>query len=135
MLLVKPPSPFVKKAIMKNLILLLSLLVFSLNVNAQSVYSKEKTKKIKKQEYRYCAKLKDGLLVMMEGDKELTREVVLANGTRIRPDASITKPDGSVIILEDGECVDESGNIFPAVAKSKAKNKTLKGSDKIPPQK
>jgi len=120
---------------MKKLILLASFCIFTLCGIAQSPAAKGETKKSVKQEYKYCAKLKDGLVVMMEGDRELTMEIVLANGTRIKPNATVTKPDGTVIILEDGECIDEAGNVFPAHAKVPAKDKTGKGNGKVPQQK
>jgi hypothetical protein len=84
--------------------------------------------------HRYCAKLKDGILVMMEDDHEMTVDVTLPNGTQVKTDGSVTRPEGTVVILEEGECVDEGGNISPAPGgKLKSKNQPGKKEDEMVP--
>jgi hypothetical protein len=58
---------------------------------------------------RYCAKLRDGKLVVMHEGSVLTGDVTLKNGTQIKIDGSIVKQDGGTIVLKDGECVDKNG--------------------------
>jgi hypothetical protein len=58
---------------------------------------------------RYCAKLRDGKLVVMHEGSVLTGDVTLKNGTQIKIDGSIVKQDGETIVLKDGECVDKDG--------------------------
>lgn len=58
---------------------------------------------------QYCAKLRDGKLVMMHDGIMLTADVTLQNGTQIKVDGTIVKPDGGTIALKDGECVDKDG--------------------------
>lgn len=58
---------------------------------------------------QYCAKLRDGKLVIMHDGILLTADVTLKNGTQIKVDGTIVKPDGGTIALKDGECVDKDG--------------------------
>lgn len=58
---------------------------------------------------QYCAKLKQGRLVVVEGKREINSDVVLENGNIIRTYGSILKTDGSITVLRDGECVDSQG--------------------------
>jgi hypothetical protein len=58
---------------------------------------------------QYCAKLRDGKLVMMHDGIIMTADVTLQNGTQIKMDGSIIKQDGETIVLKDGECVDKNG--------------------------
>jgi hypothetical protein len=58
---------------------------------------------------QYCAKLRDGKLVVMYAGNILTGDVTLKNGTQIKIDGSVVKPDGETIALKDGECVDKDG--------------------------
>lgn len=78
---------------------------------------------------QYCAKMKDGILVMVSEQKEITQEIILANGTIIKPDGNIIRKDGTSIILEDEECVDSEGN----KVKAKAKDKTEMEEEWRPP--
>jgi ribosomal protein S4E len=113
---------------------LFAVSVANAQVSANAV-TKEKEKN--GQIHRYCAKLKDGVLVMMEDDHEMTMDVTLANGTQVKTDGSVTRTDGTVVILEEGECVDETGNISPAPGtKMKSKNQVgKKEDDMVPPGK
>ena len=70
---------------------------------------------------KYCAKLRDGKLVVMHEGAVLTGDVTLQNGTQIKTDGSIVKQDGQTIVLKEGECVDKSG-----VSETKPKKKMRK---------
>src|ERR1043166_7595829 len=58
---------------------------------------------------KYCAKMKDGKLVVMHEGAAITADVTLANGTIIHPDGSVMKKDGSKMMLKEGECLDKGG--------------------------
>lgn len=58
---------------------------------------------------RYCAKLRDGKLIIMYEGTVVTGDVTLENGTQIKTDGSVVKPDGETIVLKDGECIDKKG--------------------------
>jgi hypothetical protein len=57
---------------------------------------------------QYCAKLRDGKLVMMHDDILLTGDVTLKNGTQIKVDGTIVKPDGGTIALKAREKTEET---------------------------
>ena len=58
---------------------------------------------------KYCAKLKDGKLVVMHDGTIVTEEVKLNDGSKIQPDGSVIDKDGVKRFLKDGECIDKSG--------------------------
>ncbi|MGZ4156571.1 MAG: DUF6799 domain-containing protein, partial [Bacteroidia bacterium] len=60
----------------------------------------------------FCAKLKDGIIVVMKEGTIITTEIMLDNGTRIEPDGSLIKKDGRIQMLKDGDCVDKDGKII-----------------------
>ena len=63
------------------------------------------------QSQNYCAKLKDGVIVVMYQDNPITSDVLLDNGSVVKPDGTIVTKDGNKINLKDGECIDKSGAI------------------------
>lgn len=60
---------------------------------------------------KYCAKMKDGMLVVMHQGNTLTTDVTLDNGTMIKTDGTVIKKDGSRMMMKEGECVNKSGKI------------------------
>jgi hypothetical protein len=107
--------------------------LFTVSVASAQVSANAVNKGKKEQIHRYCAKLKDGILIMMEDDHEMTMDVTLANGTQVKTDGSVTRPEGTVVILEEGECVDEGGNISPAPGRTKSKSQVGKKEDEMVP--
>jgi uncharacterized protein YdeI (BOF family) len=105
---------------MKKIIILITFCIFSLNAMAQD---DSKVQKPNQTNVKYCAKLKDGKIMVVQNKNELTIDVTLANGTTVKTDGTIIKTDGSQIILKNGECIDNSGNLI-----------NPKGTDKIPPK-
>jgi hypothetical protein len=75
---------------------------------------------------KYCAKMKDGKMVVMKGDTEVMNDVTLANGTKIKKDGTVIKKDGSMMVLKEGECVDKDGKM----PEMKSKTKEKKGEKK-----
>lgn len=84
---------------------------------------------------RYCAKLKDGRVVMVSGQREISNDITLANGTKIKTEGPVVeKKDGTTKTLKEGECVDAQGNIVKAKADDKFKKEDdkMKKDDKAP---
>lgn len=99
---------------MKQTTILILLLFLFASVNAQE---NEKQKRIGE---IYCAMLKDnGLMVITKGGVEIMTDLKLNSGTIIRTDGMVVKKDGTEIVLKDGECVDDGGNIVAADKKRK----------------
>jgi hypothetical protein len=94
---------------MKNLAVLIAACVLSLNVMAQDPNTKTQTPD--QQPVRYCAKMKDGKIMMQQDKKEMTADVTLSNGTTIKTDGTVLKSDGTQIMLKNGECIDNTGNM------------------------
>src|ERR1700740_242513 len=59
----------------------------------------------------YCAKLKDGVIIVIYQDSPITSDIILDNGSMIKPDGTIITKDGNKFTLKDGECIDQSGAI------------------------
>jgi hypothetical protein len=78
---------------------------------------------IKKNSDRYCARLKDGVLVVMFQGNVLTSDVTLDNGTTIKTDGTVIKKDGNTITLKEDECIDKEGKITKENPKEKEKYK------------
>lgn len=103
---------------MKKFFLAAGAFIFSLGLFGQS-------------EGQYCAKMKDGILVVVSENKEIDREVTLANGTVIKPDGNVIRKDGTQLVLEDNECIDIEGN----KVKEKPKDEWEKEEEITPPLK
>ena len=95
----------------KKIIVLITACMFSLNALAQD-YQDDKTQKPNQTNVKYCAKLKDGKIMMMQNKNQLTVDVTLANGTTIKTDGTVIKSDNTQTNLKDGECVDNSGDMI-----------------------
>ena len=98
---------------MKNLIVLVTSLLFGLNVFAQDTSTNKKMQYPQTSEKTYCALLKDGKMMLMTDGKTVNADVIFANGAKITIDATLKKKDGSEVVLKNGECVDANGEIIP----------------------
>ncbi len=79
---------------------------------------------------QYCARVKDGKVIVMSGQKEIYNDITLANGTKIKSEGPvIEKKDGTTKSLKEGECVDAQGNII----KSKTQEKLKKEEEELTP--
>ncbi len=58
---------------------------------------------------QYCAKMRDGKMVVIFEGKEIGADVFLKNGTTIKPDGTIITKDGVRSSLKEGECIDADG--------------------------
>lgn len=70
---------------------------------------------------KYCAKMKDGKKVIMHEGSTITSEVTLKDGTKIKPDGTITKTDGSKMTLKEGQCISMEGDIAKEKEKKESK--------------
>lgn len=95
---------------MRKLIVLVAACIFSLNAIAQD-YQNDKSRSSDKNTVKYCAKMKDGKMMVTKDDVMLTADAKLANGMTIKTDGTIIKEDGKQIALKNGECIDSNGNM------------------------
>ena len=73
---------------------------------------------------RYCAQLKDGLLVIISDNKQITSDIITANGTTIKANGNVIKKDGVTTYLKEGECIDTRS----VMVRNKNKDKAGKGN-------
>jgi hypothetical protein len=71
---------------------------------------------------KYCAKIKDGKLVVMRNDKVLTSDLLLVDGTKIKMNGIIIQKGGDTTRLKDGECF-INGRILKESAKTEQKHR------------
>src|SRR5438045_1115615 len=74
-------------------------------------YSKNNDDAMLAWNYKYCASMQDGKLVVMQEGKVLTANATLANGTMITKDGYVVTKDGTRTMLHNGDCVDKDGTI------------------------
>jgi predicted mannosyl-3-phosphoglycerate phosphatase (HAD superfamily) len=102
---------------MKTTIALLAGTILSFYVMSQD------PKVIQKQEpnpnsEKYCSELRDsGVIVIVRAGKEVTEEVLLANGVTLKLNGVVAKKDGTSFILKNGECIDTLGNLIQAMGR------------------
>lgn len=61
---------------------------------------------------RYCATLKDGIVVVTHSDEVITEDAWLKDSSRVTKTGVIIKKDGNKIMLREGQCVDADGNVL-----------------------
>ena len=59
---------------------------------------------------KYCAKMKDGKMVVMHKGSPITADATLDNGATVKPDGTVLMKDGTNMILSDGECINKDGS-------------------------
>lgn len=60
-------------------------------------------------EDKYCAKLKDGKVMVVHEGSPIAADITLTNGTTIKSDGTVINKDGTSFTLKEGECVDKNG--------------------------
>src|SRR3954469_8304276 len=70
---------------------------------------------------KYCAKIKDGKLIVMHQGNAMISDVTLANGTQIKTDGTIITKDGNTLMLKEGECADKDGKVMMEKKTEKSK--------------
>lgn len=91
---------------MKKIILLAAFSVASLMVTAD-----DDPKNSKAHGEKYCTKMHNGMLKVMHEGKAITTDVMLADGSTIKPDGMLVKKDGSSMMLKEGQCIDKDGKM------------------------
>jgi hypothetical protein len=66
----------------------------------------------KKDNDKYCAKIKDGKVTVVHGENPITGTITLSNGTQIMTDGTVVMRDGTKSALKEGECADKDGKII-----------------------
>jgi hypothetical protein len=61
---------------------------------------------------QYCARMRDGKMVVLFEGKEITGDVFLKNGSTIKPDGTVITKDGVRFTLKEGQCIDQNGSII-----------------------
>ena len=69
----------------------------------------------------YCVELKDGIPVLISDGKLIQTEITFPNGTKIKPNGTVTRKDGTQFVLRSGECVNDSAEIAKPVRLAKTK--------------
>ena len=64
-----------------------------------------------KRHEKFCATLLDGNKVIVYEGKPLTMEMTLSNGYKIETDGTIIKKDGTKVLLLEGQCISNDGDI------------------------
>lgn len=74
---------------------------------------------------KYCAKLKDGKIVVMHKGMQVQSDVTLTDGSLIKADGSLITKDGIKRFMRDGECVTSDGKMMdPGMKESVGANST-----------
>jgi len=99
---------------MKTIVLLASACLLSLNMMVANINPKGALNE-------YCAKMKDGKIVVMYKGKQLTTDATLDNGTVVKADGTVMKKDGTKMMLKEGECMNTDGTMDKKDMKDKKK--------------
>ena len=59
---------------------------------------------------KYCAKMKDGKMVVMHNGMAITSEAKLNDGSVVQSDGTVVMKDGSKMTLNDGQCISKDGS-------------------------
>lgn len=59
---------------------------------------------------RYCAQMKDGIVVVVDEDnQEISSNIRTDNGTVIQSNGNVVQKDGVSTVLKEGECINTQG--------------------------
>jgi hypothetical protein len=101
---------------MKKIILLAAFCAATMMVNAG-----DDPKNPKMHGEKYCTKMKDGMLKVMHEGKEITADVMLDDGSTIKPDGMLMKKDGTSMMLKEGQCIDKKGKMHETMKSEEKK--------------
>jgi hypothetical protein len=97
--------------------------IVSYNANAQSVEKNYDSTK-------FCIIQKDGKVQVMMGMKDVTSDIMLANGTLIKTNGTLIKKNGYQIHLKEGQCIDIEGHLLTPL-KAPIREKTQKEEPQV----
>jgi|ERR1043165_3211878 hypothetical protein len=95
---------------MKKLCFLTVSVIVMLLANAQQDTMKHKRPVQPVPDGRYCVTLEAGKPQMTMNGKPLKAEVELKNGSRITPEGTVVRKDGTIQMIKPGSCVNTDGN-------------------------
>lgn len=114
---------------MKSTIILITICIFSLNAFSQ-IKDTIGNPELEKNE-KYCAILRDGIMILMKDGVAPTASVTLRDGSKVTIDGNVLRSDGINTVLKNGECIDVNGNIDNIIVEnSRPKNKLEFKSEK-----
>ncbi len=108
---------------MKSAIILMTICIFSLNALSQIKDTTENYQKEKNE--KYCAVLKDGVMVLMKDGVSRTVAATLRDGSKVTIDGNVLRSDGINITLKNGECIDMNGNIENMIVNNPKQTKNI----------
>lgn len=82
----------------------------------------------KKDDVSYCALLMSGKIILTADGKQVYSDVKLKKGIKLTTGGIVIYPNGSKIVLKNGECIDREGNITDL---SNTKRNKVKDNDTI----
>ncbi|MES2285117.1 MAG: DUF6799 domain-containing protein [Bacteroidota bacterium] len=108
---------------MKSSIILITVFIFSLNASSQI---KDTTRNYEHEKNgKYCAILKDGVMVLMKDGVSPTVAVILRDGSKVTIDGNVLRSDGINITLKNGECINMNGDIEIMMVKNPKQKKNI----------
>jgi hypothetical protein len=112
---------------MKKIILLAAFCAATLMVNAGD------EPKNKMHGEKYCTKMENGALKVMHEGKEITADVMLEDGSTIKPNGMHVMKDGTSHMMKEGQCVDKKGKMHETMKseEKKAEHKMKKEEKKV----
>jgi len=114
---------------MKKLIVFCVALCLATGTIAQAIENNPQNPNQKlpreQKENKNCYLMKDGKVWEVKDNKSvaLTAEVVLKNGTRIKPEGTVITKSGEITILNEGDKIYESGQIEKSSSKKEMGSK------------
>lgn len=110
--------------------LALTLTIFSLSSVAFAQIDSSKINN----NIRYCAQMKDGILVVVdEGNQEISSDIRTDNGTVIQSNGNVVQKDGVSTVLKEGECINTQGVVVRLTNKKEQKTTETKVTAKQKP--
>lgn len=106
------------KIVMKKIIAFALSICFSAEVLPARMSVQDK-----KDDVSYCALLKSGKIILTADGKQVYSEVKLQKGIKLTTGGIVIYPNGSKIVLKNGECIDREGNITDLSNTKKKKGK------------
>jgi hypothetical protein len=76
------------------------LLIFALGLTFTSSFWRTS-----RETEKYCAEMRDGVMVLLKDGMVVTSDVTLNDSTKITTNCVVIKKDGSNTNLKDGECI------------------------------
>ena len=98
---------------MKNLILLVTLFMFALNLNAQNNTKMKMHHKMMKHSMKDCVMMEDGKMMVTKDGKDMMmdKDMTMTNGTMVMTDGTVKMKDGKTMMLKNGDHVYMNGKM------------------------